>query len=81
VAELCLLAAAKGRGEPGARVCCPCALTPALPAAASACSYKYFIFVNSSVRGPFLPNHLRGKIHWTTPFITWGPVMMQQAAS
>eukprot|EP00892_Ulva_mutabilis_P000943 jgi/Ulvmu1/1084/UM105_0043.1 len=27
--------------------------------------YKYFIFLNSSVRGPFLPPYLRGLMHFT----------------
>ncbi|KAK9808733.1 hypothetical protein WJX72_002733 [[Myrmecia] bisecta] len=26
--------------------------------------YKYFIFINSSVRGPFLPPYLAGKVRW-----------------
>jgi hypothetical protein len=30
--------------------------------------YKYFIWLNSSVRGPFLPPYLRGRLHWTVPF-------------
>jgi len=29
--------------------------------------YQFFIFINSSVRGPFLPNYYNKK--WTTPFI------------
>jgi hypothetical protein len=38
------------------------------------------MLINSSVRGPFLPNHLRGKVHWTTPFIRClGGAMMMQA--
>jgi hypothetical protein len=28
--------------------------------------YKYFFFINTSVRGPFLPNYV--KMSWTTPF-------------
>ena len=31
--------------------------------------FSYFIFINSSCRGPFLPQYLDGLIHWTTPFI------------
>lgn len=31
--------------------------------------YKYFFWVNSSVRGPFLPPYLQGKMHWTQPFV------------
>jgi hypothetical protein len=27
-------------------------------------AYKYFIFMNSSVRGPFLPPHVKGKVRW-----------------
>lgn len=27
--------------------------------------YKYFIFLNSSVRGPFLPPYLQGKVHFS----------------
>eukprot|EP00884_Botryococcus_braunii_P008291 jgi/Botrbrau1/17463/Bobra.0054s0050.1 len=30
--------------------------------------YTYFIWLNSSVRGPFLPSYVRGRLHWTTPF-------------
>ena len=28
--------------------------------------YKYFFFINTSVRGPFLPNYI--KLSWTEPF-------------
>jgi len=31
--------------------------------------YKYFFFINTSVRGPFLPDNIRSKIKWTQPFI------------
>ena len=31
--------------------------------------YKYFIFMNSSVRGPFLPAYVRGKVRWEDLFI------------
>lgn len=30
--------------------------------------YSYFIWLNSSVRGPFLPSYLDGKYHWTRAF-------------
>lgn len=30
--------------------------------------YKYFIFLNSSVRGPFLPIYLGGRMHWSEAF-------------
>jgi len=30
--------------------------------------YKYFMWLNSSVRGPFLPPFLRRHLHWTLPF-------------
>jgi hypothetical protein len=30
--------------------------------------YTYFIWLNSSVRGPFLPPFLRENLHWTLPF-------------
>lgn len=33
-------------------------------------SFKYFIFMNSSVRGPFLPVYLRRTMHWTEPLIS-----------
>ncbi|GAB4813085.1 hypothetical protein N2152v2_000131 [Parachlorella kessleri] len=31
--------------------------------------YSYFVWLNSSVRGPFLPAYLAGKMHWTEPFL------------
>lgn len=31
-------------------------------------AYAYFIFVNSSVRGPFKPSYLPDSIHWTKAF-------------
>lgn len=30
-------------------------------------NYKYYFFINTSVRGPFLPNYI--KINWTQPFL------------
>ena len=30
--------------------------------------YRYIVWLNSSVRGPFLPAYLRGKMHWTAAF-------------
>lgn len=30
--------------------------------------YTYFIWLNSSVRGPFVPSYIRHKLHWTLPF-------------
>ncbi|GFR43780.1 hypothetical protein Agub_g4894 [Astrephomene gubernaculifera] len=30
--------------------------------------YRFFFFVNCSVRGPFLPPYARGRVHWTEPF-------------
>ncbi|KAF8068311.1 UVR8 [Scenedesmus sp. PABB004] len=30
--------------------------------------YKFFFFVNSSVRGPFLPAYARGRMHWMSAF-------------
>ena len=32
--------------------------------------YSYFIWLNSSVRGPFLPAYLRGRLHWTEPLLS-----------
>jgi hypothetical protein len=32
--------------------------------------YKYFVWLNSSVRGPFLPAYLRGRLHWTEPLLS-----------
>ena len=29
--------------------------------------YTYFVWLNSSVRGPFMPGYLRGRLHWTRP--------------
>ena len=31
--------------------------------------YRYFIFLNSSVRGPFLPVYAHNVVHWTAPFL------------
>lgn len=39
-----------------------------LPAAVA--TYSYFIWLNSSVRGPFLPAYLRGRLHWTEPLLS-----------
>ena len=33
-------------------------------------TYKYFVWLNSSVRGPFLPAYLRGRLHWTEPLLS-----------
>lgn len=30
--------------------------------------YKFFFFMNCSVRGPFLPAYVKSLIHWTEPF-------------
>lgn len=32
--------------------------------------YRYFVWLNSSVRGPFLPSYLRGRMHWTEPLLS-----------
>jgi len=32
--------------------------------------YKYFIFMNSSARGPFLPSYWPNTMHWTQPFVS-----------
>jgi hypothetical protein len=31
-------------------------------------TYSHFVFMNSSVRGPFLPSYLPRTFHWTTLF-------------
>jgi len=31
--------------------------------------YTYYFFINTSVRGPFLPNEQRKNIRWTEPFV------------
>lgn len=31
--------------------------------------YKYFVFVSSAVRGPFMPSYLDGVMHWTQALI------------
>lgn len=31
-------------------------------------SYKYFVFMNSSVRGPYLPSYVPPSLHWTKVF-------------
>ncbi len=33
-------------------------------------SFAYVAWLNSSVRGPFLPAYLRGKMHWTEPLLS-----------
>jgi hypothetical protein len=33
-------------------------------------SYDYYLFINSTVRGPFLPMYTRGLINWWDPFIS-----------
>lgn len=32
--------------------------------------YTHFLFLNSSVRGPFMPAYLRGLMHWTRAFVS-----------
>lgn len=32
--------------------------------------YDYFIWLNPSVRGPFMPAYLRGSMHWTEPLLS-----------
>ncbi len=32
--------------------------------------YDYFIWMNPSVRGPFMPAYLRGSMHWTEPLLS-----------
>ena len=32
-------------------------------------AYTHFIWLNSSVRGPFLPSYLRGTLHWSAPLL------------
>lgn len=36
----------------------------------STAPYSYFIWLNSSVRGPFMPAYLRGRLHWTEPLLS-----------
>jgi hypothetical protein len=31
-------------------------------------NFSYYIFVNSSVKGPFVPGYAKGSMHWTHPF-------------
>jgi hypothetical protein len=31
--------------------------------------YEYYFFINTSVRGPFLPDNIRSNVKWTQPFI------------
>lgn len=33
-------------------------------------AYRYFVWLNSSVRGPFLPAYLSGAVHWTEPLLS-----------
>ena len=32
--------------------------------------YKYFLFMNSSARGPFLPSYWPNTVHWTQPLVS-----------
>jgi hypothetical protein len=32
--------------------------------------YSHYLWINSSVRGPFLPGYLRGAMHWATPLLS-----------
>ncbi|GMH41199.1 hypothetical protein BSKO_09109 [Bryopsis sp. KO-2023] len=32
--------------------------------------YYRFIFMNSSIRGPYFPSFLKGNMHWTEPFLS-----------
>ncbi|GLI58416.1 hypothetical protein VaNZ11_000118 [Volvox africanus] len=32
--------------------------------------YKYFFFINCSVRGPFMPAYAQDRVHWTEPFVS-----------
>jgi hypothetical protein len=32
-------------------------------------AFKYFVWLNSSVRGPFLPAYHPAGVHWTTAFV------------
>ena len=32
--------------------------------------YKYFVFMNSSARGPFLPSYFPNNLHWTHPLVS-----------
>ncbi len=32
-------------------------------------SYKYFMLLNSSVKGPYMPAYAERLMHWTDPFI------------
>lgn len=32
-------------------------------------SYKYYIFLSSAVRGPFMPTYVQGVVHWTEPLL------------
>ena len=40
--------------------------------------FEYFIWLNPSVRGPFMPAYLRGSMHWTEPLLSKlrGPVKL-----
>lgn len=33
-------------------------------------SYAYFVWLNSSVRGPFMPSYVGPMMHWTQPFLS-----------
>ena len=36
----------------------------------NAAAYQFFLWANPSVRGPLLPAYLRGRMHWTEPFLS-----------
>jgi hypothetical protein len=51
----------------------PCLLACSSPpqiTAAQLDTYEYFVWLNPSVRGPFLPAYVRGLMHWTEPFVS-----------
>jgi hypothetical protein len=60
--------------------CCP-PLSLLRPLQVNYNRYKYFMLINSSVKGPFMPAYAEGLIHWTDPFLRWGLLLQQRHSS
>lgn len=66
VSGFCWAAASAGCATPPSPW--PVLSLPQIPAA-QLDKYEYFVWLNPSVRGPFLPTYVRGLMHWTESFV------------